>query len=300
MTPSTEQKRDQFKQFIGEVLAPETAVKGVVGIGSIATGRMHPDSDIDAIIFLDPFDYHIVPAEAIWEPETDTFHSIFVDDEHLQRHGLQVDFLRLDWRKWSDPTFNWPEPRKAELSQGWIAFDHTGRLQEVIATHTAYDYDTRLKRLDEAIIWLDQHLNWDKPQERWQTLGPLLAHDRLHAACHYLVDGLFAFNSVWRPWRNREMDAVLKLAWLPDNFSERAIVAANAPNLEYAGYETRVEALQSLFADLLEQAVESGDYTHVPVDQAFIRQCEEPGRAWNMEEWNKFRTVRRMSEEDGE
>lgn len=299
MTPSTEQKRDQFKQFIQKVLAPETAVKGVVGIGSMATGRMRPDSDIDAIIFLDPFDFHVVPAEAIWEPETDTFHSIFVDNEYLQKHGLQVDFLRLDWRKWSAPVFNWPEPRKAELSQGWIAFDRTGRLQEVIATHTAYDYDTRLKRLDEAIIWLDQHLNWDKPQERWQTLGPLLAHDRLHAAFHYLVDGLFAFNSVWRPWRNREMDAVLQLAWLPDDFSERAIIAANAPNLEYAGYETRVEALQALFADLLEQAVESGDYTHVPVDQAFIRQSEEPGRAWNMEEWNKFRTVRRMSEEDG-
>jgi hypothetical protein len=168
----------------------------------------------------------------------------------------------------------------------------------VIAMHTIYDYDTRLKRLDEAIIWLDQHLNWGKPQRNWETLGPLVAHDRLHAAFHYLVDALFAYNSMWRPWRNREMDALLQLAWLPDNFAGRALVAANAPNLDYAGYEARIEALQSLFTDLLQQLVTNGDYTHVPIDQAFIRQSEEPGRAWNMEEWNKFRTVRKLSREE--
>jgi predicted nucleotidyltransferase len=298
MTPSTEQKRAQFKRFIQEVLEPETAVKGIIGIGSIATGQMRPDSDIDAIIFLDPFDYHIVPAEAIWDPETDTFHSIFVENEQLHQQGLQVDFLRLKWPQWADPSFEWPEPRRAELSQGWIAFDRSGRLEQVIAMHTIYDYDTRLKRLDEAIIWLDQHLNWSKPQKNWETLGPLVAHDRLHAAFHYLVDALFAYNSMWRPWRNREMDALLQLAWLPDNFAERALVAANAPSLDYSGYEARREALQSLFADLLQQLVTNGDYTHVPIDQAFIRQSEEPGRAWNMEEWNKFRTVRKLSRED--
>jgi hypothetical protein len=103
---------------------------------------------------------------------------------------------------------------------------------------------------------------------------------------------------MWRPWRNREMDALLQLAWLPDNFAGRALVAANAPNLDYAGYEARIEVLQSLFTDLLQQLVANGDYTHVPIDQAFIRQSEEPGRAWNMEEWNKFRTVRKLSREE--
>jgi predicted nucleotidyltransferase len=297
MTPATEEKRDQFKRFIEEVLAPEPAVKGVVGIGSIATGRMRPDSDIDALIFLDPFDYHIVPAEAIWDPETDTFHSIFTENTRLHEQGLQLDFLRLKWRQWTELAIEWPEPRKAELSQGWIAFDRSGRLPDIIATHTAYDYETRLKRLDEAIIWLDQHLNWSKAAATWEALGPLVAHDRLHAAFHYLVDALFAYNSVWRPWRNREMDSLLRLPWLPDNFAERALVADNSPNLEFAGYEARIEAMHSLFDDLLQQVVANGDYTHVPIDQAFIRQSEEPGRAWNMEEWNKFRTIRQMSRE---
>ncbi len=298
MTPSTEKKRAQFKRFIQEVIEPETAVQGIVGIGSIATGRMRPDSDIDAIIFLDPFDYHIVPAEAIWDPDTDTFHTIFSDNARLQQEGIPLDFLRLDWREWRDSAFNWPEPRKAELSQGWIVFDRNGRLPQVIAQHTAYDYDIRLQRLDEAIIWLDQHLNWSKPQKAWQSLGPLIAHDRLQAAFHYLVDALFAYNSVWRPWRNREMDALLQLAWLPKNFAERALTAANAPNLDYEGYEARIAALCSLFDEMLQQFVANGDYTHVPIDQAFIRQSEEPGRAWNMEEWSKFRTVRKMSRKD--
>jgi hypothetical protein len=93
------------------------------------------------------------------------------------------------------------------------------------------------------------------------------------------------------------MDSALRLPWLPDNFAERALVAANSPNLEFAGYEARIEAMHSLFDDLLQQVVANGDYTHVPIDQAFIRQSEEPGRAWNMEEWNKFRTIRQMSRE---
>jgi hypothetical protein len=32
----------------------------------------------------------------------------------------------------------------------------------------------------------------------------------------------------------------------------------------------------------------------MPVDQAFLRLHEEPGRAWNMEEWNKFRIARKL------
>ena len=66
MTPATEEKRRQLQQFIEAVLVGETAVKGVVAIGSMATGHMTPQSDIDAIIFLDPFDLYIVPAEAVW------------------------------------------------------------------------------------------------------------------------------------------------------------------------------------------------------------------------------------------
>ena len=64
MTPATHQqqeKRAQFLQFMESVLLPETAVQAVIGIGSIATGHMRPNSDIDIILFLDPYDLYIVP-----------------------------------------------------------------------------------------------------------------------------------------------------------------------------------------------------------------------------------------------
>lgn len=291
MTPATEQKRKQLQQFIEDVLAGETAVKGVVAIGSMATGHMTPQSDIDAVIFLDPFDYYIVPAEAIWQPDEDTFYSIF----NKQVNGIPVDFARLNWQQWADPDFVWPEGRKAELSMGWIAYDPDGAVKNLIAQRTAYPDELRLERLDEAIVWLDQHLNNETPQQIWQTLGPVIAHDRLEAAYHFLVQALFAYNRQWQPWRNREMQTLLKLAWLPHEFEGRVLTAANAPNLENDGYMARVQALSDLFADLLSQLVANGDYSNTPIDQAFIRSSEEPGRAWNMDEWNKFRRARLLT-----
>lgn len=291
MTSETDQKRKQFQQFIEDVLVGETAVKGVVAIGSMATGHMTPQSDIDAIIFLDPFDYYIVPAEAIWQPDEDTFYSIF----NKQVTGIPVDFARLNWPQWSAPDFVWPEGRKAELGLGWIAYDPDGAVKALIDQRTAYPDDLRLERLDEAIVWLDQHLNNEKPQQIWQTLGPVIAHDRLSTAYHYLVQALFAYNRQWRPWRNREMQALLKLAWLPSEFDERVLTAVTAPNLENDGYHIRVQSLSDLFNDLLSQLVANGDYSNTPIDQAFIRSSEEPGRAWNMEEWNKFRRARLLT-----
>ncbi|MCA9960055.1 MAG: nucleotidyltransferase domain-containing protein [Anaerolineales bacterium] len=295
MMTVTEQKREQFLAFVQQVLAGDTAVKGVIAIGSMATGHMRPDSDIDAIIFLDPFDYFVVPAEAIWDAQTDTFHSIFTDDPQLQQQGLQLDIARLDWQQWSNPNFVWPEGRCAELSTGWIAYDPDGTVAQLIAARTAYPDELRLQRLDESITWLDQHLSDDTPEIHWQNLGPIIAHDRLQAAYDYLVAALFAYNRHWRIWRNREMQYLLKLPWLPDQFAERVLVAANAPHLDHEGYKQRVEMLRSLFADLLQQLIANGDYSHAAIDQAFIRMHDEPGRAWNMDEWRKFRLVRQMT-----
>ncbi|MCZ7670611.1 MAG: hypothetical protein M5U34_27390 [Chloroflexi bacterium] len=40
MTPETTEKRQQLQLFIDRVLSPMDAVKGVVAIGSMATGHM--------------------------------------------------------------------------------------------------------------------------------------------------------------------------------------------------------------------------------------------------------------------
>ena len=292
MTPATEEKRQQLLAFIEQVLAPEEAVKGVVGIGSIASGNMRPDSDIDAVLFLDPYDLFIVPAESIWNPADGTFHSIFTDQEIP--NGLQFDFARNHLAHWADPTFTWPEGNCAELSDGWLAYDPTGEIQTLITQKTAYNEETRQQRLDEALIWLDQHLMWDKPEKNWQNIGAAASFDRLNAAYRYLVQALFAYNRRWQIWRNREMPALLQLPWLPSDFENRVLVAANAPSLDEAGFIARAAMLTALFQELLTELINNGDYSAMPVDQAFIRQHQEIGRAWNMEEWNLFHKMRQL------
>ena len=67
-TAATIQKKPDLTTFLERVLVPEPAVQAVIGIGSIASGLAQPDSDIDAIIILDPLDWYIVPAEFVWRP----------------------------------------------------------------------------------------------------------------------------------------------------------------------------------------------------------------------------------------
>lgn len=286
MTSVTERKRQDLLGFIDKVLKPEPAVQGVVAIGSLASGHAQPDSDIDAIIFLDPMDWYIVPAEFIWNPEDGRFYSIFSENETLKEVGIGLDFRRIHLAHWRDPNFEWPEGLLAELATSWLAFDRSGEIERLIASRTAYPESIRLQRLDEAVVWLDQHLFFSDPVRRWHALGPTIAHDRLQAAYHYLVEGLFAYNRSWRPWRNRQMISLLRLKWLPEEFSERVLEAANPPSLDVSGYTARVETLRSLSQDFLAELTAAGLYSSTPIDQAFIRSHDEPGYAWNMDDWN--------------
>ena len=292
MTPATERKRDQLRFFVEQVLVPEPAVQGVVGIGSIGTGRMRPDSDIDAIVFLEPMDWHVIPGEFIWRPSDGTFHSIFTDDALVRSEGVELDCQRLDLRQWASAEFEWPEGRRAELVQGWAVFDREDRIGLLIHERTTYPELLRQRRLDEAVTWLDQHLGEDGPQVRWQSLGPQIAFDRLGAAYHYLVAALFAYNRAWRPWRNRQMESLLKLSWLPDRFEDRVLLAANGQGFDEDAYMARVQAMTGLFGDLLNRLVADGFYTEEPIGQAFVRSHDEPGFAWSMDEWNADRGPR--------
>ena len=294
-TLATLQKRQELMDFIELVLAPEPAVQAVIGIGSIASGLSRFDSDIDAILFLNPLDLYIVPAEFIWHPSDHTFHSIFSEEPGLE-NGIQFDFQRFDFTKWMDPSFSWPEGYCSELSMGWIAFDRDGKAADLIAEKTTYLEAARISRLDEAITYLDQHLSGDGPQARWDSLGSLIAHDRLQAAYGYLVQALFAYNRRWRPWRNREMSFLLTLPWLPDNFPNRIAEALTMASPGYDGYMNRVEILRGLFQDVAARLVADGLYGDDFIAEAFIRGHEEPGRAWNMDAWNQAHAGRQGSQ----
>jgi len=285
VTAATIRKRQDLMMFIERVLAPEPAVRAVIGIGSIATGLARLDSDIDAILFLDPFDPYIVPAEFVWRPADGSFHSIFEPEDECGE-SMQFDLARLDLARWSDPSCDWPEGRRAELQEGWMAFDRSGQVARLVAARTAYGDQVRTARLDEAITWLDQHLSGDRPQQRWDDLGPAIAHDRLQAAYDCLVQALFAYNRRWRPWRSREMSSLLALPWLPPGFPHRVLLALSAPTPDYAGYTARVEALNDMFQALVAHLIAAGEYGQDAIGEAFVRSHDEPGRAWNMDEWN--------------
>lgn len=283
---ATARKRRDLETFVARVLALEPAVQAVIGIGSIASGLARPDSDVDAVLFLDPYDLYIAPAEAIWRPSDGSFRSIF-SAEPERDEDVQLDLQRLDLAVWGDPAYPWPEGLRAELAQGWWAYRRSEAVRTAISAHTAYSDALRQARLDEALVRLDGHLANGAPQRRWRSLGPLIAHDHLLAAYDHLVQALFAYNRRWRPWRDREMAAALALPWLPDGFAERAATALCPPSAGQEGFVARAEALQSLFASLLVRLVADGLYGDDPVGEAFIRSHDEPGRAWNMEAWQK-------------
>jgi hypothetical protein len=290
-TPATIRKRQELMTYVEREVKPEPAVQAVVAVGSVATGLARPDSDIDAIVFLDPFDPYALPAEFCWHRSRGTFHSIFSPEADGEEF-LQLDFTRLHLPQWADPFYDWPEGRRAELSEGWMAFDRSGQVGELVAARTTYTDAVRTAKLDEALVWLDQYLAEDKPQRRWDTLGPAIAHDMLQAAYGYLVQALFATNRRWRPWRNREMAPLLALPWLPDGFPERVLGALNAPSPGLAGYLARAETLRRLFEDLIARLVAGGEYGQDAASEAFIRSHDEPGRAWNMAEWNRRHLAR--------
>ena len=63
--------------FVQQHVAAESAIQGVVVVGSVAAGIALPDSDIDAVVFLQPLDLYAVPAEFKWQTEENTFHGIY-------------------------------------------------------------------------------------------------------------------------------------------------------------------------------------------------------------------------------
>jgi predicted nucleotidyltransferase len=290
VTEATGRKREELLDFIGRKLAPQPAVRAVVGIGSIANGRARADSDIDAFVFLDPFDLYLVPAESIWRPEDDTFHSIMGDAE-----GIQLDFHRIDLPRWRDPAFEWPEPTRAELAAGWVAFDRSGEVSELISLRTAYPEGVRQSILDDAIPLVRDHLEPDVVARCWDTLGPVVAGDRLQAVYEYLVKALFAYNRRWRTWRNREMSALLDLPWLP---SDQLQAVAISSGHDRTAYLERADALRRWADRLVDQLVADGTYgADTPDFEAFVRAHDEPGRAWNMDEWNAEHARRRAADE---
>ena len=292
LTPATEKKRRDLVLAIEHLLAPEACVQGVVGVGSIAMNTARAGSDIDALVFMHPLDEYVVPAESIWCPWDDTFHSIFTPDRRVQDEGIQLDMKLCDLTRWQSDDSVWSEGQRAGLTGAWIAFDRDGSVATLIAERTAYDDETRIAKLDAAVCTLEGLLLHRAPDRAWETLGSLPAFDRLNVACDALMQALFVLNRRWRPWRNREMSALLRLPWLPREFERRALTALTAPSQTHEGYKAREVVLKALFDEVLVELQREKFYGDDPISEAFVRSHTEPGRAWNMDAWREKRAQR--------
>jgi hypothetical protein len=61
----------------------------------------------------------------------------------------------------------------------------------------------------------------------------------------------------------------------------------NALSATQEGYQQRVVALRYCFNELVAKCQQDRLYGENAVSEAFIRQYDEPGRNWNMDEWNR-------------
>ncbi|WP_203566405.1 nucleotidyltransferase domain-containing protein [Aestuariimicrobium ganziense] len=127
----------------------------------------------------------------------------------------------------------------------------------------------------------------DDPDSTWQTLGPAEAHDRLNALWEALVAGCYAVNSTWLPYRGRAARGLGSLDWSWPQDDLLTLVAA--PGHDQQAHHRRAEALTAAFEALLERLRDEVDYGDDPIFAAFLRALDEPGRAWNMDEWNSRR-----------
>lgn len=284
MTDASTRKLAQLEDYIRRHCLPEPAVQCVVAIGSTARGLAAEDSDIDAIVFLAPYDLYAVPAEFVWLPEPDTIHRIFSAEAKLPE-AVQLDFTRLDLSDWRSPGFTWPQERCAELAEGKLLYDRDGYVEPLIRKRTRYTDSVQAQLLDDAVTWMDQHLAEGTPEHNVERYGLLTAHDRLTAAGDYLVQSLFAVNRKWLPWRNRRIEVLLQLPWLPADFPEHFTQTLATGSLDRESFDNRVNALRLLMVSVLIRARELGIYGDDPISEAFIRGHDEPGRAWNLKEW---------------
>ena len=280
----TEKKREQLEQLRNWLFVKDTAV-----IGAVATNLTEASDTLEVAIFLHPLDYHIVPAEGVWLPEENWF-----DSAYSSKQGIRLAFRRLDWHTWLNPSFDWPETDKGLLSNGWLFHDPQDKVAPLIKRKSYYSDQLRFARLDEALVRLDALLMMSGTAD-WEKHGPAIAHDRLQAAYRYLVDGLFALHRRWQVPREKEMQHLLALPWLPPQFEARILELQTAVSPSKDAYEERFHTLKLLFQDFTAYLVDSGDYMTMPVDQALLRTTDEPGRPWNMEDWQKHWQIRRLS-----
>jgi hypothetical protein len=77
------------------------------------------------------------------------------------------------------------------------------------------------------------------------------------------------------------------LRWLPGEFEAQLLKLTNALIENKQGYLARAKSLKYCYEEVVAVCQQDGIYGKNAVDEAFIRLHDEPGRDWNMGDWNK-------------
>lgn len=201
-----QRKLERFPEFTAALI-----------IGSVAHGEARADSDVDCVFVFECMDERLVPAEFIWSPTTDTYHTIFEVD------ASEVSGVHIDAKRVSAAQFfadEWTEGFKHDLASAIVVFDRNGTITPFLGKRLEYPDLLRSSRIHEHY----GQANYYSEEWRlraWVKRGGLLcAHDQLTAAFEEIIRLLHAYNKVWLPWRYRWLISAQRLPWLPDGFEK--------------------------------------------------------------------------------
>jgi len=252
----------------------------VLIVGSVAHGEARPDSDVDCVLVFDKMDEAIVPAEFVWAPATDSYHTIF-EVEASDVGGIQIDAKRValdDFRRQE-----WPESFKHELAHALVLYDRRQSVAEILKQRVAYPESLRLSRIRDHLGSAQYHL------EEWRLLGWIdrggieSAHDQLTAAFEELIQLLHAYNREWLPWRYRWMVSAQRLSWLPDDYPQKAVEITSRVSATKESVLKRRSEIRSMLDDTLDRLQTDG--LLAGPDEAFIAAHPWLGYAHNFDTW---------------
>ena len=269
-----------MRQFVHRKLEIWPEFLAAFIVGSVAHNEARADSDVDCVLVFDRLDEAIVPAEFVWVPATDSYHTIF-EVETSDVGGVQIDAKRIVLDDFQSA--EWSEGFKHELAHAIVLYDRHESVETILKQRVAYPEFLRNARIRDHLSWTNYYL------EEWRLFswidrgGIEGAHDQLTVAFEELIQLLHAYNREWLPWRYRWMSATRQLPWLPNDYATRVVVITSEVSGTKESVLERRDEIISLLEDTQEKLESEG--LLADSDDAFIAAHPGLGFAHNFDDW---------------
>lgn len=253
---------------------------GAIIIGSVANREARADSDVDCIFLFENVDERLVPAEFVWNPQTDDILDIFAV-EAAAIGGVQIDARRVAIGDFASEV--WEDGYRHDMTNAVVISDREQRIAGIFEEKLPYPDSLRRSRIREHLTWSQYYLE-EWRLEKWMLRGGLIAaHEQISLAFEGLLCLLHTYNRVWLPWRYRLLVSALKLDWLPTNFREHAHVVLSTGTLTAEALTPRIRAARSLLSSIEDRL--QCDHLIRDSKNFFAETHPSLGYAHNMPEW---------------